>query len=391
MIEVFYFFYYQSVAVYMAYLPAYLRGLGLSGRTLSLIYTLPPLLALVVPLGWAWMADRTRQHARVLKLVIFGAWLGLTPLLFAQRSAGGGRLALIFAGWFGYALFNVAVGGLADALAVARVRAGAIYGRLRLWGSIGYVWASVLVGAVLSARLGGHPAADATPGHPGADPAAPIAVWLTLACAAAASLGLRGSGEPGARPHLAELRALLTNTRLRLLLLVATLHWTCLVPYNVYFGVLLQDLGLSPIATGLGYATGVVAEVAVLMHFHRLERRFRLDTLMAVTFAASALRWLGIATAKAPALLIGLQVLHGLTFGMFWSAAIASIAATVPGALRATGQALLVIAINLGSALGNGFAGRTYDAGGARPLFLLAAVGELAPLLVVLLGRRLRP
>ena len=381
MIEVFYFFYYQSVAVYMAYLPAYLRGLGLPGRTLSLIYTLPPLLALVVPLGWAWMADRTRQHARVLKLAIFGAWLGLTPLLFAQRSAGGGRLALIFAGWLGYALFNVAVGGLADALAVTRVRAGAIYGRLRLWGSIGYVWASVLVGAVLSARTGDHP---------GANPAAPIAVWLALACAAAASLGLRGAGEPGARPHLADLRALLASRRLRLLLLVSTLHWACLVPYNVYFGVLLHDLGMSPIATGLGYATGVVAEVAVLMHFHRLERRFRLDTLMAATFAVSALRWLGIAATKTPALLIGLQVLHGLTFGMFWSAAIASIAAAAPGALRATGQALLVMAINLGSALGNGFAGRIYDAGGARPLFLLAAAGEMAPLLVVLLGRRLR-
>jgi PPP family 3-phenylpropionic acid transporter len=382
MIEVFYFFYYQAIAVYMAYLPAYLRGLGLPGRALSLVYSLPPLLALVVPLGWAWLADRTRKHALVLRLVIFGAWLGLTPLLFAQRAAGDRRLALIFAGWLGYAVFNVAVGGLADALAVARVRAGAIYGRLRLWGSIGYVWASVLVGLVLTARAGGHP---------GADPAAAIAVWLALACAAAASLGLRGPGEPGARPHLADLRALLRNPRLRLLLVVSTLHWTCLVPYNVYFGVLLHDLGMSPLATGLGYATGVVAEVGVLMHFHRLERRFSLDTLMAVTFAASALRWLGIAAAKAPALLVGLQVLHGLTFGMFWSAAIASIAATVPGAVRATGQALLVVAINLGSAIGNLFSGRLYDAGGARPLFLLAAAGQMAPLLVVLLGRRLRP
>ena len=216
-------------------------------------------------------------------------------------------------------------------------------------------------------------------------------MWLALACAAAASLGLRGAGEASARPHAADVRALLGNRRLGLLLLVATLHWTCLVPYNVYFGVLLRDLGLPPLAAGLGYATGVVAEVVVLMHFHRLERRFRLDSLMAAAFAVSALRWLAVAAASAPALLIGLQLLHGLTFGMFWSAAIASIAATVPASLRATGQALLVIAINLGSALGNGFAGRIYDAGGARPLFLLAALGELAPLAVVLVGRRLRP
>ena len=68
----------------------------------------------------------------------------------------------------------------------------------------------------------------------------------------------------------------------------------------------------------------------MLAHFHRLERRFRLDILMAVAFGASAVRWLAIAAIDAPALLIGLQLLHGLTFGMFWSTAIASIAATVP-------------------------------------------------------------
>jgi hypothetical protein len=40
--------------------------------------------------------------------------------------------------------------------------------------------------------------------------------------------------------------------------------------------------------------------------------------------------------------------------------------------------------------VGNGIAGRIYDAHGSRPLFLLATVGELVPLGVVLVaGRRL--
>ena len=70
---------------------------------------------------------------------------------------------------------------------------------------------------------------------------------------------------------------------------------------------------------------------------------------------------------------------------------IALIAATVPASLRATGQALLVMSINLGGAIGNAISGRVYDAQGSRLLFLLAAVGELAPLGVVLVARaRLR-
>jgi len=47
-----------------------------------------------------------------------------------------------------------------------------------------------------------------------------------------------------------------------------------------------------------------------------------------------------------------------------------------------------MISINLGSAIGNSMTGRIYDAHGARLLFLLAAIGELAPLAVVLAGRR---
>jgi predicted MFS family arabinose efflux permease len=60
----------------------------------------------------------------------------------------------------------------------------------------------------------------------------------------------------------------------------------------------------------------------------------------------------------------------------------------VPPSLRATGQALLVMSLNVGSALGNAVSGRVYDAHGSRLLFLLAAVGELAPLAVVIAARR---
>ena len=110
--------------------------------------------------------------------------------------------------------------------------------------------------------------------------------------------------------------------------------------------------------------------------------------MLAAAFAVSVVRWLAIAGLRAPGALIALQALHGMTFGMFWSAAIALIAATVPASLRATGQALLVMSINLGGALGNAITGRVYDAYGSRLLFVLAAIGQLAPLAVVLAARR---
>jgi PPP family 3-phenylpropionic acid transporter len=273
----------------MTFLPAYFRGLGLSGREISTVFTVTPLLALVVPLAWAYLADRTQRHDRVLRIVVGSAWLGFLPMLFARR------FPAIFAAWAVYALFSVAVGGLADAFAVARVRAGAVYGRLRLWGSIGYVVAAIVVGALLSARGGG------------ADRLVPVAMWLMLGCTFAAAFGLRGPGEAAVRPHAADVKTLLADPRLRLLLAIAALHWICLAPYNVYFGVFLRDLGLAPLSWALAYSTGVIVEVIVLMTFHRVQARFRLETLLAAVFAVSAVRWLAIAAVTAPWALIALQ------------------------------------------------------------------------------------
>ena len=371
MIEGVYFFFFQSVAVNMAYMPAHLRALGLPGRQISLVFAVAPVLSLGVPLAWAWLADRTRRHDRVLKLCAGGAWLAFSPVIFAHGFAG------VLAGYLAYAVFGVGIGGLTDALAVARVRAGAVYGRLRLWGSVGFVAAAVIAGGALTAVRAQASSAIA-----------PLALWLALGGTFAASLRQRGAGEDAVRPHLGDVRALLSEPRLRLVLLAGALHWICMAPYNVYFGIFLQELGLPPIAWGLGYSVGVVTEMLVLLWFHRLQARFRLDVLLGAAFVASALRWLAVATVRAPSVLIALQALHGMTFGMFWSAAIALVAATVPPSLRATGQALLVMSINLGGAIGNAITGRLYDASGPRLLFLLAAVGELAPLAVVLRARR---
>ncbi len=187
------------------------------------------------------------------------------------------------------------------------------------------------------------------------------------------------------------MRALLAQQPgLRLLLVAGALHWACMAPYNVFFGVFLRDLGLPPLWWGVAYSAGVTAELVVLLYFHRMHARVSLDALLAAAFVASALRWVGNALLRAPAALIALQALHGMTFGMFWSAGIALVGATVPPKLRATGQALLVMAINVGGAVGNLAVGRVYDTAGPSALFALAAAGEILPLAVILYGRRLR-
>lgn len=375
MIEVFYFFMFQAVGLNMAFMPPHLRALGFSGPQISAALAAAPLMSLAIPLAWAWLADQSQRHDRVLQLIAAGTWLGFSPLVFAPAGAAH-RFGVVMTGYLCYAFFYVGMGGLADALAVARVRGGAVYGQLRQWGSVGFACACITVGLLIQGA-----------GVDLAGRAVPLAMWAALGAAFVAATRLTGTGERTARPRWTDVRGLLHQRDLRLLLIAGALHWACMAPYNVFLGVFLRDQGLRPLSWGLAYSVGVIAEMVALQQFHRLHGRFPLDRLLAAAFIASAVRWLGTSIARAPAALILLQLFHGMTFGMFWAASIELVAATVPASLRATGNALLVMAINVGGAVGNLGTGALYDATGPRPLFLTAAIGELLPLAVILRAR----
>jgi PPP family 3-phenylpropionic acid transporter len=351
-----YFFYFLSVGISMPFLSPYLLGLGLSGRQISAVLSIVPVLNMGVPLFWAWTADRTRQHARVLSGLCLGAFCGYLPLLLART------FTAVACSYLAFGVFAVGIGTLVDSVAIARV-----------WGVGG--------GALLTAR-GGRPG-DAL--VPGLVAAALLATFL-------ASLQLRGTGEPAARPHLDDVRALLRNSRFRLLLVVAPLHWIGCAPYNIFFGIFVRERHLTPAVLGCALATGVAAETLVLLLFSRLRRRFDIETLLAVAFAGTSIRWLVMPAATSIGAVVALQLLHALTFGMFWGTGILLVGDCVPPSLRATGQSLYVTSmLGIGNVFGYLATGAVYDwVGSVNPVFLGAAALELIPLGLVLRARRRR-
>jgi PPP family 3-phenylpropionic acid transporter len=269
---------------------------------------------------------------------------------------------------------------LLDSLTLEHVRSapGATYARIRLGGSLGFAALALLMGALLALR-GDRPGDQVLP-------------FTVLALVAALALAVRtlpeASPPVGPRPGWAEVRALLADRRLLALLGACALHWLACAPFHLFFGVLVRDRGLPSAVTGLGMGAGVAAEVAFLLWFPRLEGRFRLRTLLAVAFAGSSLRWVLLSMAEGALSVIALQLLHGLTFGLFWGSAVAALGRVVPARLRSTGQALFsAVVFGGGNALGYQLAGLGYDHyGAAPPLFWWAAIVEVVPLLGVLIA-----
>jgi PPP family 3-phenylpropionic acid transporter len=377
-LRLFYFLYYGNVGTHLPYLAPYLRGLGFTGEEIGTVQMLPALAAPLVAIGWATWADGRGPPARALRRAALVAGLAAALLPFARTPVAVAAVLLA------QALGERAVVPLVDSVTLEWTRAHprTSYAAIRLFGSIGFVALSVGVGWTLSAR-----------GDRAADLVVPATIAACIALYAAVARTLPAApAHGGPRPGLADVARLSRSRALLVLLGASALHWAASAPYHLFFGVLVRDRGLGSHVTGLGMAVGVVAEIGALLVFPRLERRLSLRALLAVAFLGTAARWLLVSRAESAAAIVLLQLLHGLTFGLFWATAMDAMAALVPPSLRATGQALFTaVVFGAGNAVGYQLSGIGYDLhGSAAPLFAWAAAVELAALAVALafLGRR---
>ena len=377
-LRLFYLLYYGNVGTYLPYFAAYLRGRGFTGEQIGLVQMVPSLLAPVVAISWASFADHRATPQRALRLATGWAALAVLLLPFAREPWQVGAVVLLMS------LGDRAVVPLADSVTLewCRDNPGASYARIRLFGSIGFIVLALLVGRALTLR-GDRPA----------DLLVPAVVALCTAGYALVARGAPAAARPVDRPVARDLADLARDRRLHLLLAASALHWAACAPFHLLFGVFVRDLGLTADVTGIGMGLGVLAEIAVLLAFPRLEARVPLRGLFAIAFVASAVRWALLSQATGPAAVAGLQLLHGLTFGLFWGSATRALAGLVPPPLRATGQAVFTaVVFGGGNAAGYALSGFGYDRlGGVGPLFLAAAGAELLALAVVVVPVRSRP
>lgn len=368
-LAVFYLLLFMASGITLPFLPWYFATLGLTATEAGVLLAVQPTFALVAPPLWGQLSDRTGRPGAVLVVVSAGAAAGFG--LLSAATAFWAVLAALAV----HSAFASSTSTLIDTLALQHVeRRGGSYASIRLWGSVGFVVA-VLGFAHFSA-------VDARA------VLVPLALMVAYAVWAAAMLARAPAHRAeGPRATAAQALALARRGEVVLVLAATALHWVACAPYNGSLPVHLKALGLSPQTMSYCAAVGVLAEIAVMWTWPRWSHRGSPHRLLILSFLGSALRWWGMALTSDGPTLVALSLLHGLTFGVFFVAAVAWMAAQAPGNLRATGQALLVAGtFGVGGPVGYVAAGRAYDALGGHRLFAAAGALELVPAALLLLA-----
>lgn len=364
---VFYVLFFMTVGISLPFMPGYFKTLGFNGSESGLLLSISPGFALVMPPLWGQLADRSGRPGVVLFVTTAGGALGYA-LLARATSFTDALLALCV-----HATFASSLTSLADTLALHHVQQhGGSYARIRLWGSIGFVLASLPFGFLVTEI-------DRTT----------VLAPLVLLSLAALSVGLTLARVPvkvhaGPKPTLANAVALAKHPEIGFFLLATALHWISCAPYHGSLAPHVRALGLPPSVVGLCASVGVLSEVAVMFTWSRWAPRWPVRRLLIACFVLSAARWAAMALTSNLVVLVATAALHGFTFGAFYLSSVTWMVDRAPGSLRATGQSLFVAAtFGIGGIIGYRGAGALYDVIGGHRLFAVAAGMALLPALVL--------
>ena len=352
----FFFAYYGYVGVFSPYASLYFADKQISATQIGILMSMMQVMRIFGPNLWGWVADHTRRRVWVLRLTSVAAACVFTGMFWGES------FAYFFALLILLNLFTSAQGPLSEAQMLSAMRGDLThYGRLRLWGSVGFIVAVMVSGQLLDTwGIAWMPA---------------IALALLLLVVVAAA-GMREE-QQGAHAEVAPSVRLLLREREVIAFFVSTfLMVAAHAALYVYYSLYLAQIGYSKTVIGLMWSLGVIAEIAFFYWQAPIFRRYGLRWLMLMSLMVGVGRFLLIGFgAESLILLLLAQVLHAATFGVHHSASVAVLQRWFAGPLQARGQALFIsVSYGLGGSLGGLLLSACWDKFGPASVYVLAAV-----------------
>ena len=356
-----------TLGVFVPFFALFLReSVGLNAGQSGLVLAIPPLVGLIAQPVWGQVADRTGSRVFVLVLIAGGtavAYLALT---------GAHDLPSTVLATFVLALFQSALMSTSVSVTLGVVGATASYGRVRVWGTLGYL--AIVAGA--PAWLDAQRATSAD-GRVGIERlffgAAALAVGAALtALPLRRHAGLTSRAQPG------DLRALLALPAFRRVLAFSAGIQLFIHGPLQFFPLYVRARGGDVRDLSHMWIWMVLLEVPMIFGSGRLFARFGVARVMTAAAACAGLRWIGCACAPSLAYAYPLQLLHALVVTGLNVGTALHVEQIVPGRLRSTGQALVVmVMVSVGGMLSSTLTGAALDRFGVDPVYFAGGAGAL--------------
>ena len=353
--KVYYFTFLAAASCLLPILSLYYEQRGLSGEQIGFLASIPPLMTLFGASIWGGLADATGLQKRLVTIAMLGVTL----------SAGGILLSVSFTWLFVsvliYSFFFAPLFPLSDNSILGLLRSEPHrYGRIRLWGSIGWGITAPLIGAVVESR-------GLAWGFYGF-----ISIMLI---GAAISLRLPASATAMRINYRKGLTSLFRDRRWPIFLGVIFIGGIGLAVVDNYLFLYLKSMQASNTLMGLALTFAVLSEIVIFYFMDRILTRWGVRRILITALVLYVIRLLLLSLVHTPWMVLLLQLMHGPTYALMWAAGVAHAKGFAPAGMAATAQGLLSSAYSgLGAVAGAILGGFLYEHVGPHLMYRWASL-----------------
>lgn len=355
----FYFFHFAFIGAFAPYWSLYLKSLSFAAFEIGVLMSLLHVTRIFAPAAWGWLADHTGKRLLIVRLAAITGLISYCGVFFGES------FTWIFATMALMSFFWSASLPLIEATTLSYLgQSTAKYGRIRVWGSVGFILAVTGVGYLLDATDIGS------------------LLWAVLGFKLGIVIFSRQIPETEIVVHPVGGHSVLQIfKRPEVLaffvacLLMALAHG----PYYTFYSIYLVEHGYSKSTVGWLWATGVICEIGIFFLMPQLMHRFRLKQIMAFSFSCAIARFLMIGWGVDWAAVILLaQVLHAATYGAHHATSMMLVHQFFRGRHQAKGQALYTsLTFGLGGTFGGISSGYVWEWLGPGLTFTLSAAAVM--------------
>ena len=341
------------------YWSLFLENQKFSASTIGVLMGVFHFSRIFAPTLWGWLSDITGCRIGIVRI---GA--ALTSLIFLgifwQEGALGIGLIML-----GYSFFWNAILPQFEVITLEHLEEEKQkYSRVRLWGSIGFIMAVLIVGWGLE-FVGIHNL--------------PFILLLLMLLIWGNTLLIAEKKAPSV-PQIGQehsLWAIIKQPQVAAFFVITLLVQFSHGPYYTFFSVLMQEQGFESTSIGILWALGVVAEVLIFILMPTLLSRFGCRQILLISLFLTAVRWAltGLFSEYLSVIILA-QLLHAASFGCLHAVGISLVHHYFPDTMQGRGQALFSsIGFGVGGTCGAIVSGILWDYG-ALVSFSVAAVAS---------------
>ncbi|OTL29677.1 MFS transporter [Acinetobacter pittii] len=359
----FYFFYYSIVGTFMPYWNLYLQDQGFNYQEIGVLSSIAIVTRFFAPLVWGWIADKSGKRMLLVRIATWMEsciWLAIFIVPNTFQSVA---LFMLIFSFFQNAILAQFEGVTLFWLGDQKAK---LYGKIRKWGSVGFIVGVFTIGAILEivhiSML-------------------PILLLIIASLAFIWSFTIREpDSAPTSQKYLEPLFPVLKRPTVAAFFAIEFILLFSHAPFYSFYSNFLKSLNFSTTEIGFLWAMGVFAEIFMFSIASKIFQRFSWRSLVIVCLLVTSIRWMLVAVFSH--YFIGqlfAQCLHAFSFGLFHLIAMRVIFQNFSAGQQGRGQALYSTMWGLGVAFGSVLAGHFWKILSGELIFMCASV-------VVLLG-----